>query len=113
MTSSSSAAYGNPDVLQLVDRTLPTPGPGEVRVQVAVPGVNPTDWQTRSGAHPGHFPEVTPHLNGAGVIDAVVPLPARPYRRRAPGSGERHGRQGPGGRHVVTLGRHPRTASHP
>ncbi|MDP4510719.1 NADPH:quinone reductase [Nonomuraea turcica] len=62
---------GGPDVLQLVDRTLPTPGPGEVRVQVAVSGVNPTDWQTRSGAHPGQFSEVTPHLDGAGVIDAV------------------------------------------
>jgi NADPH:quinone reductase len=63
---------GGPDVLQLVDRALPTPGPGEVRVRVAVSGVNPTDWQARSGAgHPKNFPEVTPHLDGAGTIDAV------------------------------------------
>ena len=63
---------GGPDVLQLVDRDVPTPGPGEVRVRVAVSGVNPTDWQARSGiAHPKQFPEVTPHLDGAGVIDAV------------------------------------------
>ncbi|WP_405861400.1 NADPH:quinone reductase [Streptomyces sp. NBC_01515] len=63
---------GGPDVLRLVDRDLPTPGPGEVRVRVAVSGVNPTDWQTRSrAAHPRHFPEVTPHLDGAGTIDAV------------------------------------------
>lgn len=63
---------GGPDVLQLVDRDLPTPGPGEVRVRVAVSGVNPTDWQARSGAaHPKHFLEVTPHLDGAGTIDAV------------------------------------------
>jgi len=62
---------GGPGVLRLVDRDLPVPGPGEVRVRVAVSGVNPTDWQARSGAHPGQFPEVTPHLDGAGVIDAV------------------------------------------
>jgi NADPH:quinone reductase len=63
---------GGPDVLRLVDRDLPAPGPGEVRVRIAVSGVNPTDWQARSGAgHPKHFPEVTPHLDGAGTIDAV------------------------------------------
>jgi NADPH:quinone reductase len=63
---------GGPDVLRLVDRDLPAPGPGEVRVRVAVSGVNPTDWKTRSGAtNPKMFPEVTPHLDGAGVIDAV------------------------------------------
>ncbi len=63
---------GGPEVLRLVDRDLPAPGPGEVRVRVAVSGVNPTDWQARSGAgHPKRFPEVTPHLDGAGTIDAV------------------------------------------
>ncbi|MFK0159393.1 NADPH:quinone reductase [Streptomyces sp. NPDC090493] len=63
---------GGPEVLRLVDRDLPTPGPGEVRVRVAVSGVNPTDWQARAGiAHPKRFPEVTPHLDGAGVIDAA------------------------------------------
>ncbi len=51
---------GGPDVLQLVERDVPEPGPGEVRVRVAVSGVNPTDWQARSGvAHPKHFSEVT------------------------------------------------------
>ncbi|GIE01320.1 NADPH:quinone reductase [Paractinoplanes durhamensis] len=63
---------GAPGVLELVDREVPVPGPGEVRVRVAVSGVNPTDWKTRSGAtNPKQFPEVTPHLDGAGVIDAV------------------------------------------
>ena len=62
---------GGPDVLRLVDRDPPRPGPGEVRVRVAVSGVNPADWQARSGAGPKGFPEVTPHLDGAGVIDAV------------------------------------------
>ena len=63
---------GAPDVLQLVDRDVPEPGPGEVRVRIAVSGVNPTDWQARSGpGHAKHFSEVTPHLDGAGTIDAV------------------------------------------
>ncbi|MFJ5880807.1 NADPH:quinone reductase [Kitasatospora cineracea] len=63
---------GTPDVLRLVDRDRPEPGPGEVRVRVAVSGVNPTDWQARSGlGHPVRFAEVTPHLDGAGTVDAV------------------------------------------
>jgi NADPH2:quinone reductase len=65
---------GDPSVLQVVERDVPEPGPGEVRVRVAVSGVNPTDWKTRSGATaPMSFPEVTPHQDGAGVVDAVGP----------------------------------------
>ncbi|RAO24994.1 NADPH:quinone reductase [Micromonospora noduli] len=64
--------HGGPDVLQFVERDRPTPEPGEVRVRVAVSGVNPTDWQARTGvAHRKLFPEITPHLDGAGVVDAV------------------------------------------
>lgn len=65
---------GDPSVLQLVERDLPEPGPGEVRVKVAVSGVNPTDWKSRAGGRPGKptpFPEVVPDQDGAGVIDAV------------------------------------------
>lgn len=63
---------GGADVLELVDREVPEPAPGEVRVRVAVSGVNPTDWKTRSGAtNPKQFAEVVPHLDGAGTIDAV------------------------------------------
>ena len=40
---------GDPDVLELVDREVPEPGPGEVRVRVAVSAVNPTDWKARRG----------------------------------------------------------------
>jgi NADPH2:quinone reductase len=47
---------GGPDVLKLVERALPAPGPGEVRVRVAVSGVNPTDGQARSSARPGSSP---------------------------------------------------------
>ena len=65
---------GDPSVLELVERDVPEPGPGEVRVRVVVSGVNPTDWKSRSGATAAMtFPEVTPHHDGAGVVDAVGP----------------------------------------
>ncbi len=40
---------GPSDVLRLVERDATEPGPGEVRVRVAVSGVNPTDWKSRRG----------------------------------------------------------------
>lgn len=61
---------GSPDVLEVVDRPLPDPAPGEVRVKVAVSAVNPTDWKSRSQGDLA-FPEVTPNQDGAGTVDAV------------------------------------------
>jgi NADPH2:quinone reductase len=61
---------GSPDVLQLVERDVVDPGPGEVRVRVIVSGVNPTDWKSRSQGEPA-FAEITPNQDGSGVIDAV------------------------------------------
>jgi NADPH2:quinone reductase len=61
---------GGPDVLQLVDRPTPEPGPGEVRVRLAFSGVNPTDWRTRTTAEPGPQGQV-PGQDGAGTIEAV------------------------------------------
>ncbi|MDT8914938.1 NADPH:quinone reductase [Amycolatopsis sp. PS_44_ISF1] len=63
------SAPGGAEVLRFVERAVPEPGPGEVRVRVAVSGVNPADGQARSGS--ADFPEVTPNLDGAGTIDAV------------------------------------------
>ena len=61
------------EVLRIVDRPLPEPGAGEVRVRVAFSGVNPSDVKSRSGlaARAGGFPEVTPHSDGAGTIDKL------------------------------------------
>jgi len=61
---------GPSSVLQLVDREVPEPGPGEVRVRLVRAGVNPTDWKFRAGMMSGHD-EVTPGQDGAGVVDAV------------------------------------------
>lgn len=59
---------GNSDVLRLVDRPVPEPGPGEVRVKVVVSGVNPTDWKGRRGETDR---EQVPNQDGAGIVDAV------------------------------------------
>jgi NADPH:quinone reductase len=61
---------GGPDVLELTDRPIPEPGPGEVRVRVAFSGVNPTDWKSRTNADPGPDGKV-PNQDGSGTVDAV------------------------------------------
>jgi NADPH:quinone reductase len=61
---------GGPDVLQLIDRPVPEPGPGEVRVRVAFSGVNPTDWKSRASTDPGPDGKI-PNQDGAGTVDAV------------------------------------------
>ncbi|MFQ1000714.1 NADPH:quinone reductase [Modestobacter sp. SSW1-42] len=61
---------GGTDVLQLVDRETPEPGPGEVLVRLAFSGVNPTDWKSRSGTQPGPGGQV-PDQDGAGTVEAV------------------------------------------
>ncbi|RSM66008.1 NADPH:quinone reductase [Amycolatopsis sp. WAC 01376] len=68
------SSTGGIDVLRFVDRPVPEPGPGEVRVRVAVSGVNHSDWKGREFGHRNGtlmFPEVIPHNDGSGVIDAV------------------------------------------
>jgi len=64
------SASGPSSVLSLVDRDAAAPGPGEVRVRVAVSGVNPTDWKARA-ANDLAFPEVVPNQDGAGTVDAA------------------------------------------
>lgn len=61
---------GGPEVLQLSERDVPEPGPGEVRVRVACSGVNPTDWKVRSSTPPAAGWQ-TPNQDGSGTVDAV------------------------------------------
>jgi len=66
------AEKGASSVMRLVDRPVPEPGPGQVRVRLARAGVNPTDWKARAGVSSAlGFAEVTPGQDGAGVIDAL------------------------------------------
>jgi len=64
---------GPSSVLRLVERDLPEPGAGEVRVRLIRAGVNPTDWKQRSGTTYAamSLPEITPGQDGAGVVDAL------------------------------------------
>ncbi|MET8004291.1 quinone oxidoreductase family protein [Nonomuraea glycinis] len=64
------AAQGGPEVLEYVERPDPTPGDGEVVIDVAASGVNFLDIYHRSGAYPLQLPAVI-GSEGAGVVSAV------------------------------------------
>ncbi|MGJ8617855.1 MAG: NADPH:quinone reductase [Sulfitobacter sp.] len=68
--------FGNArDVLRLQDIPSTEPKAGEVRVKLALSGVNPSDVKARAGTRPGvtkpPFPFIIPHSDGAGEIEAV------------------------------------------
>ncbi len=57
--------------LRLVDRDVPEPGPGEVRVRIAVCGVCRTDLHLAEGDLPPRRPGVVPGHEIVGRVDAV------------------------------------------
>jgi NADPH2:quinone reductase len=63
------------DVLGIAHFDTPAPATGEVTVRMAFSGVNPSDIKARAGSRPGivkpPFPQVIPHSDGSGVIEAV------------------------------------------
>ena len=61
---------GGPEVLHLVDRPTPEPGPGEIRVRHQAIGLNFIDTYQRSGLYPVPMP-ATLGLEAAGVVEAV------------------------------------------
>ena len=68
--------FGGPGVLHVVDRELPEPGAGQVRVRVRAAGVNGIDGTIRSGAAQQMFPTQLPAVLGleiAGTVDGVGP----------------------------------------
>jgi NADPH2:quinone reductase len=68
------ADKGDSDAMELAERPVPEPGPGQVRVKMVRAGVNPTDWKSRAGVSTrGEFAEVTPGQDGAGTVDALGP----------------------------------------
>jgi NADPH2:quinone reductase len=64
--------FGGPEVLQLDEVADPTPGPGQVLVQVKAAGVNPVDTYIRTGtyAQSPALPYV-PGGDAAGVVRSV------------------------------------------
>jgi len=63
--------------LELVERPVPEPGPGEVRVRVSVCGVCRTDLHLAEGDLPPKRPGVVPGHEVVGRVDALGPGSAR------------------------------------
>src|SRR3954453_2106207 len=61
------------EVLEVGEMAAPEPGPGEVRVRVALSGVSPGDTKKRAdGLGDGMpFPRIVPHSDVSGVFYAV------------------------------------------
>lgn len=61
---------GGPEVLEFGEIDTPTPGPGEVLVDVEAAGVNFIDTYRRSGVYPMDYPHVV-GVEGAGRVSAL------------------------------------------
>lgn len=60
------------DVMREVTLDMPSPGPGEVLVELRVSAVNPTDVKRRvTGRELGLFSPIIPNNDGSGIIVAV------------------------------------------
>jgi NADPH2:quinone reductase len=77
MATMKAASYSRTgaarEVLSIVEVPQPTPAVGEVLVRIVTSGVNPSDVKKRAGwrsAKPLERP-VTPHSDGAGIVEAV------------------------------------------
>ena len=66
-----ATAPGGPEVLSPVDAPDPTPGPGQVVVEVAAAGVNFIDSYRRSGPYPVPYPQAVSGTEGAGRVVAL------------------------------------------
>lgn len=74
MASMRAAQVSRPNgPLELVERAIPDPGAGEVRVKVAACGICHSDVVTVAGAYPGLALPRVPGHEVAGTIDAVGP----------------------------------------
>lgn len=62
--------YGGPEVIDWVNRDLPPPGPGEVRMRNTMVGLNYIDTYHRSGIYPVPLPSGL-GIEAAGLVAAV------------------------------------------
>ncbi|HTV03069.1 MAG TPA: NAD(P)H-quinone oxidoreductase [Luteitalea sp.] len=70
MTAVEISAFGGPEVLRPTTRPVPTPGPGEVLIEVRAAGINRPDLLQRAGKYPP--PPGAPDLPGLEVAGTVV-----------------------------------------
>lgn len=62
---------GGPEVLEVIEREVPEPGEGEVRIRVAAADVNPSDIATRERGSDRTDPPWVPGWDAAGVVESV------------------------------------------
>ncbi len=70
MLAVEAKAAGGPEGLEVVERDLPSPGPGQILVRHAAVGLNFIDTYHRSGLYPLKYPQVL-GLEAAGHVEAV------------------------------------------
>jgi NADPH:quinone reductase-like Zn-dependent oxidoreductase len=64
--------YGDIDVLEVRDVPRPSPGPGEVRVEVKAAGINPGEAMIRKGALHDRWPATFPSGQGSDLAGVVA-----------------------------------------
>lgn len=84
--------YGGPEVLQLVERPVGEPGPGQIRIRHEACGLNFIDIYQRTGLYQNPLPLVL-GMEGAGIVEAVgegvthlLPGDRAAYAAGAPGA---------------------------
>lgn len=65
-------AFGGPEMLKLVDREVPAPGPGQVRLTQKAAGLNYIEVYQRTGLYPLALPAAM-GMEGAGIVEEVGP----------------------------------------
>src|SRR5450755_1590813 len=64
--------YGDVDVLHIVEVERPSPGPGDVVVEVVSAGVNPGEISIRSGLLHDRWPATFPSGQGSDLSGRIV-----------------------------------------
>ncbi|MDE3028912.1 MAG: quinone oxidoreductase [Paracoccaceae bacterium] len=63
-------AFGGPEVMQVVERDVGAPGPGQIRVRHKACGLNYIDVYQRTGLYPNALP-LALGMEASGVVEAV------------------------------------------
>lgn len=71
MLTSIQHTLGGPEVLEIVQATVPQPLPNEILVRVHAAGLNPTDWKHRATGGFLGTPPFTLGWDVSGVVEAV------------------------------------------
>jgi NADPH:quinone reductase len=64
---------GGYEVIAILERSVRSPGAGEVRIKVAAAAVNPTDLALRARGIPNQSWTLVPGMDAAGLIESVGP----------------------------------------